>query len=239
MPTCVISQPRLFPGLHYLHRMMAADVFVIFDTVQFNPRHEENRAKLKTPKGGEWLTVPMRQTSREQWIRDTLIDNTQPWRRKAWGVIQSHYGKAPHFEQHAEAIRNIIEAPHETLLELAWGSWQPALRMLGIECRFVRASELPVSGKGPGLLLDICKHLGADVYLSGGFGREYLDTAEFTQAGIAVDFHEYEYPVYPQRYDGFVPYLSYLDLLFNVGLERDFVLTGANPLAACAEGVGP
>ena len=45
MAICVISQPRLFPGLHYLHRMMVADVFVIFDTVQFNPRHEENRAK--------------------------------------------------------------------------------------------------------------------------------------------------------------------------------------------------
>src|SRR5436305_13250676 len=77
VPTCVISQPRFFPGLHYLHRMMVADVFVIFDSVQFNPRHEENRAKLKTPRGGEWLTVPTRRTSREQLIRVPCVDNRQ------------------------------------------------------------------------------------------------------------------------------------------------------------------
>ena len=60
MPVCVISQPRFFPGLHYLHRMLVADVFVILDTVQFNPRHEENRARLMTPHGPSWLTVPVR-----------------------------------------------------------------------------------------------------------------------------------------------------------------------------------
>ncbi len=235
MTTCVISQPRLFPGLHYLHRMMLADVFVIFDTVQFNPRHEENRAKIKTARGGEWLTVPMRQSSREQLIRDTAIDNTRPWQRKIWGTIQTVYAKAPGFETNAPAIRAIIEAPHATLLDLDRASWEPALRLLGITCRFVCASELPLSGKGPGLLLDICKHIGADTYLSGGFGREYLDTAEFARQGIEVLFHEYNPAVYPQRYEGFVPFLSYLDVLFNGGLDRAFVLAGGRVVPSSAE----
>jgi len=237
MSICVISQPRLFPGLHYLHRMMVADVFVILDTVQFNPRHEENRAKLKTPKGGEWLTVPMLQATRDQLICDTAIDNSQPWRRKAWGTIQSHYGKAPGFAAPAAAIQQIVDTPRETLLELDRASWEPALRLLGITCQLVRASELPISGKGPRLLLDICKHLGAGAYLSGGFGREYLDCAEFARAGVEVCFHQYEYPAYPQRHDGFVPFLSYLDVLFNVGLERDFVMAGGSIQSACPEGV--
>ncbi len=239
MSICVISQPRLFPGLHYLHRMMVADVFVIFDSVQFNPRHEENRAKLKTPRGGEWLTVPMRQESREQLIRDTPIANSQPWQRKAWNTIQNHYGKAPYFAANAPAIQKIVESPHETLTDLDRASWEPALRMLGVTCEFVAASELPVSGKGPRLLLDICKHLGADTYLSGGFGREYLDTAEFAREGVEVAFHEYDHRPYPQCHGEFVPYLSYLDLLFNVGLEREFVLAGGNIVAACAERVAP
>jgi hypothetical protein len=239
MSICVISQPRLFPGLHYLDRMMVADVFVILDTVQFNPRHEENRAKLKTPKGGEWLTVPMRQASRVQPIRDTVIDNTQPWRRKAWGTIQNLYAKTPGYEANADAIRAIIEAPHETLLDLDRASWEPAVRMLGITCQFVCASELPVSGRGPRLLLDICKHVNASTYLSGGFGREYLDCAEFAREGVEVLFHEYDHPVYPQRHEVFVPFLSYLDVLFNVGLERDFVQAGGSVVPAAAEGVTP
>jgi hypothetical protein len=226
MKICVISQPRFFPGLHYLHRMMVADVFVIFDSVQFNPRHEENRAKLKTPRGGEWLTVPTRRTSREQLIRETSVDNSQAWQRKAVKTIQHLYGKSAFYEAHAPAIQRILETPYETLTQLNRASWEPALRLLGITCRFVCSSGLPVSGKGPRLLLDICKYLGADTYLSGAFGREYLDVGEFAREGVAVTFHDYQYPPYRQCHDGFIPFLSYLDVLFNVGLDRDFVLGG-------------
>ncbi|HLQ38742.1 MAG TPA: WbqC family protein [Planctomycetota bacterium] len=37
---------------------------------------------------------------------------------------------------------------------------------------------------------------------------------------MEVRFHDYTYPVYAQRFGEFVPYLSYLDMLFNVGLQR-------------------
>lgn len=228
MTTCVISQPRLFPGLHYLHRMMVADIFVIFDTVQFNPRHEENRARLKTPQGTQWLTVPMRQGSREQVIRETYIDNAQPWQRKFIGTLHNLYGKAPFYKTHTLEITRILERPFETLTELDRASWEPALRMLGISCRFVLASELPLAGKGPQLLLDICTYLGADVYLSGGFGREYLDVAQFAAAGVEVQFHDYSYPVYPQHHGDFIPFLSYLDLLFHGGLDRETVMSGSS-----------
>lgn len=230
MSICVISQPRFFPGLHYLHRMMVADVFVIFDTVQFTPRHEENRAKLKSPQGPQWLTVPMRKISREQLITDTFINNTQPWQQKAISTLNHLYSKAPHYKTYASEIHSILEAPHETLTQLDRSSWEPALQILDITCQFIYASDLPVSGKGPQLLLDICKYLGTDTYLSGAFGRDYLDTSKFTGEGIAVNFHEYSYPVYPQRFDDFVPYLSYLDMLFNAGLDREQILDGGKIL---------
>ena len=230
MPICVISQPRLFPGLHYLHRMMVADVFVILDTVQFTPRHEENRAKLKTPQGPQWLTVPMRQSSREQLILQTYIDNSQPWAAKAIKTLYTLYGKAPYYQTYIPEIVHILESPYETLIQLDQASWEPALRLLGITCQFIRASELPVSGRGPELLLDICKHLGADIYLSGAFGREYLDVTEFMAEGIRVQFHEYTCPIYPQRFGDFIPFLSYLDMLFNTDLEYNRVLAGGKLL---------
>ena len=232
MSICVISQPRFFPGLHYLHRMMVADVFVIFDTVQFNPRHEENRAKIKTPSGPHWLTVPVRQASREQRILDTRIDYSRPWQDGVLKTLQHLYGKAPYYKTYAPAVRAVLEARPETLTELDRASWGPALERLGVTCRFVRASELPVSGRGPQLLLDVCKCLGAKTYLSGGFGRDYLDPAAFAREGVTVNFHDYHYPEYPQRFEGFVPFLSYLDALFNVGLERDLVLAGGASVPA-------
>jgi hypothetical protein len=226
MSICVISQPRFFPGLHYLHRMMIADIFVILDTVQFTPRHEENRTKLKTPQGPQWLTVPMRQFSREQPIRDTHLDNNQPWQDKAIKMLNNLYSRTPNYKTYAPEIISLLEAPYKTLTQLDRASWEPALRLLGITCEFVYASDLPMSGRGPQLLLDICKYLEANIYLSGAFGREYLNRADFAAAGVEVRFHEYNYPVYPQRFGDFVPFLSYLDMLFNIGLERDKVRLG-------------
>jgi len=124
------------------------------------------------------------------------------------------------------AVQRLLETPYETLTQLDVASWEPALRLLGVTCQFLRASDLPVEGRGPRLLLDICKHVGADTYLSGSFGREYLDTAEFAREGVSVTFHEYQYCPYPQRYEGFIPFLSYLDALFNAGLDRSMVEGG-------------
>lgn len=226
MTLCVISQPRFFPGLHYLHRMMVADIFVVLDNVQFNPRHEENRAKLKTPAGPHWLTVPVKQSGRGQLISDTHVDLTPPWRRKAIAMLEHLYGKSPFYRTYADEIIDILEAPFQGLTQLDCASWEPALRHLGITCRIIRSSEIPVSGNGPRLLLDICRHLGADIYLSGAFGQSYLDVARFSAEGVGVRFHEYTYPVYQQRFGEFVPFLSYLDMLFNAGLRREQVWSG-------------
>jgi hypothetical protein len=210
--------------------MMVCDLFVIFDTVQFTPRHEENRAKLKGPQGTQWLTVPMRQSSRDQRIYDTKVDDEQPWRQRAAGILHHFYGKTPYYSAYSAEILGIIDRPYATLTHIDRASWEPALRRLGINCQFVYASELPVVGKGPKQLLDICKYLDADVYLSGGFGRQYLNTDEFATEGVEVQYHEYHYPVYTQRHGDFVPFLSYLDMLFNIGLDRDIVLSGGEVL---------
>jgi hypothetical protein len=223
MTRCVISQPRFFPGLHYLHRMLVADVFVVLDTVQYNPRHEENRAKLRSPDGTQWLTVPMRRTGRNQLICDTHVSDPR-WATKALRTLAHLYARAPRYGDSIDEVRAVIEGGHTTLTDLDVASWGPALDRIGTHARIVHASELDVTGRGSELLLEICRVVGADVYLSGGFGRDYLDADVFGAAGIQLEFHDYRYPSYPQRYGEFIPYLSYLDVLFNFGLDRATVL---------------
>ncbi len=230
MTVCLISQPRLFPGLHYLHRLLVSDVFVVLDTVQFTPRHEENRTRLKAPDGARWLTIPMLKQSREQLISDTRIDQTQHWRRKAVNTLESLYGAAPRYDEYVEEVRAILERPHESLLDVTVASWEPALRLLAPRCEIVLASDLEATGSGQDQLLGICREVGADTYLSGAFGKEYLDESRFRAEGIRVRYHEYDCPEYPQRFGDFVPYLSYIDLLFNAGLDLALIESGArNP----------
>ena len=174
---------------------------------------------MRTPQGSQWLTVPVHKESRDQLIASTRIHRENNWQRDAVRTLAHLYGKTPFYDQYAAEVAGIIEAPHEHLVDLDQASWGPALRELSVECSFVCASALPVTGQGPQLLIDICKSLGADVYLSGPDGRKYIDTAAFAAAGVEVRFHEYEHPVYPQRFGEFMPWLSYLDMLFNAGLE--------------------
>ncbi len=237
MTVCLISQPRLFPGLHYLHRLLVSDVFVVLDTVQFTPRHEENRTRIKAQDGARWLTIPMLKRSRGQLISDTQIDQTQHWKRKATNTLESLYGASPRYSEYGEEIRSILDGPHETLLDVTMASWEPAFRLLEPRCEIVLASELETTATGQEQLLEICREVGADAYLSGAFGKQYLDENLFGDAGIRVHYHEYDYPEYQQRFGDFIPFLSYLDLLFNVGLDRQLIESGGRiPGAEVKEG---
>ncbi len=65
--------------------------------------------------------------------------------------------------------------------------------------------------------LNLCRELGATVYLSGPLGRNYLREELFSHEQIAVRYDDYQHPVYPQVYPGFEPYMAAIDLLFNCG----------------------
>ena len=64
---------------------------------------------------------------------------------------------------------------------------------------------------------NLCKELKAKTYLSGPFGRDYLDAKKFSKDNIDIIYHDYSHPKYEQLGDTFIPYLSSLDLLFNHG----------------------
>ena len=72
----------------------------------------------------------------------------------------------------------------------------------------VRSSELDVAGSKGELIVNLCRAVGADEYLAGPSGRDYLDLDAFAEQGIAVRFFDYEHPAYDQGADPFVPCLS-------------------------------
>ena len=73
--------------------------------------------------------------------------------------------------------------------------------------------------------MELCIKVGATTYLSGPFGRDYLDASAFEKAGIELLYHDYIHPKYSQCFDGFEPYMSVIDLLFNHGEESLEILS--------------
>lgn len=219
MSVVCISQPRYLPSPAYLQRFHLCDYFVYLDTVQFTPRDWENRNRIKTPVGAQWLSVPVVREHRGQLIRDTRIDHSGNWARKHLESLRMNYSKAGFFDQVFPLLVNTLSRPWEYLYELNREIVQELLKLLGVSCQVVWASDLSACGKGSSLLLEITKELGGTRYLSGPLGRNYVVEEDFRAAGIDVAFHQCTIGTYPQLFGGYVPNLSAIDLLFNAGAE--------------------
>ena len=89
--------------------------------------------------------------------------------------------------------------------------------MFGITTELIRSSEVGSRETKLNLKLELCREVGANTYISGPFGREYLDGTAFKEQNIEIRFHEYVHPTYRQVFDGFEPYMSAIAMLFNEG----------------------
>jgi hypothetical protein len=212
-----IHQPQYLPWLGYFHKMMMSDVFVFLDDVQFKKNEFQNRNRIKTAEGASWLTVPVIHHF-PQLISEVEINNRRDWRKKHLRTLDMNYRKAPYFDNFFPLFASGLTRDWEYLSPLNIYSIEKISKALGIKKRFIKSSELaPLENGATDRLIDICRKLGADTYISGAGGRSYLELGKFDEAGIKVQFQEFNHPVYPQLYGKFEPYLSVVDLLFNCG----------------------
>ena len=220
-----ILQPSYLPWLGFFEQMTRSDKFVLLDDVQYTRRDWRNRNKVRVKEGWVWLTVPVQQKSRfSQSLLETRIDNSVSWRRKHLETLRQHYCKAPFFEKYFPRCQQIYEKDWEFLFDLCLETIQFLKEEMGIETPLLRSSEMKLSGEKTERLVSICGELGATHYLSGESGSDYISQEDFSNPGIELEYQNYEHPVYPQRYPGFVPHLSTIDLLFNCGEQSLSIL---------------
>lgn len=224
-----ILQPSYLPWLGFFDQMHRADTFVFLDDVQFTKRDWRNRNKIRTPNGWAWLTVPVLQKSQfKQLLKDTRIDNSVPWRRKHCEAIRAHYAKAPYFDLYFPALESVYNKHWGFLLDLCYETLWILQEALGIQVSILKSSEIAIESAKEEKILALCQRLGASHYLTGDASANYLCPEAFDQQGIVLEMQNYRHPSYHQRYSGFVPYLSVIDLLFNEGEQSLAVLNGAN-----------
>ena len=213
-----ILQPSYLPWLGFFEQMSRADKFVLLDDVQYTRRDWRNRNRIRVRENWIWLTVPVQQKSRfSQSLLETRIDNSLPWRRKHLETLRQHYCKAPFFEKYFPRCQQVYEKDWTFLFDLCLETINLIKEEMGIETPLLRSSEMKPGGEKTERLVSICRELGATHYLSGESGSNYIAEEDFSSQGIALEYQNYEHPVYPLRYTGFVPHLSAIDLLFNCG----------------------
>ncbi len=220
-----IHQPQYLPWLGYFDKISKSDVFVLLDNVQFKKNEWQNRNRIKTARGWQWLTVPVIHKFSQK-IDEVKINNTVRWGKKHLNTLVTNYSKTAFFRQHIAFFEQAFAREWRCLVDLNIHFIRYLADGLGLsEKRLVRASAYDLREDATERLIDICKQLQGDVYLSGRDGAKYLNTALFEKEGIQVVFQDYHHPRYPQLYGAFEPCLSAVDLLFNCGSESRSVLT--------------
>lgn len=213
-----VHQPAYMPWLGYFDKIVRSDIFVFLDSVQYQKNSFQNRNRILGPQGPFWLTVPVKSKGHIGTIlRNTLIDDTRPWRDKHLKSIEMNYHKAPYFNECFPKLQALLATPEANLAELCWNHLQFWLTEFGIKTRIVRSSSVLLSSNKSDLILDLCKYFDANLYLSGALGRDYLNEASFASAGIKIQYQNFLHTVYPQLRDDFEPCIGIVDYWMNCG----------------------
>lgn len=215
--TVAIHQPNYLPWIGYFHKIHRSDVFVLLDDAEYSARSWINRNKIKTPDGWSWLTVPV--GSSDEAIRDVEIPSND-WRTTHLKSFQHNYGNANYYDEFADVLEDVYATEWALLAELNVRLLEEICRHVSIEFEFVKSSTLDVETTGTERLVEICQEVGASRYLSGQGADGYMEDELFADAGIDLEYQSFEHPTYEQRFGEFVPNLSFVDAVLNVGADQ-------------------
>mgnify|MGYP001286647470 FL=1 len=219
--TCAIHQPNFMPWLGYFYKIANSDVFVILDNVDIllgSSKAITNRVKIKTQMGEQWLTVPIKKGD-SKLIKDIKVQDNN-WRIKLLKTIQQNYGKTAYFSKIFPLVEQLILFQTENLSAYNTNIITIISKHLGINTPIILASELTnISTDRNQRIIDICKNLNCNTYLSGKGGTKYHDISLFNNNNINIHLTNYTHPVYNQLYGDFVEGLSVIDYLFSNSME--------------------
>jgi len=221
-----IHQPEHMPWLGFFCKMIECDLFVILDCVQFTKNNYQNRNRFLSRSGSTyWQTVPVKM-KHHTWkeFREIEIASAVFWQHRYLNLLKANYRNASFFAAYIGLVENIILQPWEKLIDLNMAVIACIRQLIGIRTDLILASSLEATGRKSGLLVDICKKVGATSYISGMGGHRYLDHRLFEDQGINIIMH-----AFPQKLllvDPHYPNTSIVDILFRMGEKKimDYVL---------------
>jgi hypothetical protein len=236
-----IAQPTYLPWLGYFDLMDQVDAFVLLDSVQFEKQSWQQRNRIKTPIGLQWLTVPVAFHNRfGQQIRNVEIRDPE-FARKHLRAIELNYRRSPFFDPYFQDLTKILLSYSAgRLVDLNARLIRWFCGLLDIQTPILYSSAMNQDGRRSELLVNLCKSLGADSYVSPLGSATYLlsDLESFRRIGIDITFQYYEHPVYRQRFPPFCPYASVVDLLLNEGPKSAHILRQGRKVSLFPSQVG-
>lgn len=216
-----IHQPCYLPYLGVFHKIWKADAFVFLDDAQYSNGYVFEWNRIKTPQGECRLKVPLHKVF-GQTLREVVPKYELGWQHKHLKTVEMNYKKAPYFKELFPHYENMLCHPYHSLADVNIDLMNFFILWfdLGYKKTYF-TSDWKLESRSEARVIEICKRLGADAYLSGTGGRNYQEEEHFKEAGIKLVYQEWEPLEYRQLWGGFRPYMSILDYAMNEGHDID------------------
>lgn len=214
-----ICQPNYIPWKGYFDAINLADVFVLYDDVQYTKKDWRNRNRIKTSSGLFWLTIPVITNGKfYQKICETKVDGMW-WSKKHLKSILLNYKRAAYFNEYRELIEDwYLRINSEFLVDINYLFLKKICELLKIRTVFKRSSDFKLSEGRNERVIDLCKQLNAVKIINGPSAKQHMIENLFCKAGIEVEYMDFiGYPEYNQLYPPFEHKVSIIDLIFNEG----------------------
>jgi hypothetical protein len=215
-----IHQPNYLPYMGYFNKMKNVDIFILYDIAQYVKNRYDNRNRIRIREGAVYLTIPV--TDKDSYLKrfnEVVLPSDSTWQKNHWKSIHANYANSEFFNLYSEFFQHIYSKKFTFLSDFNEMIILYIKEKLDLDSEIIKTTKLNLNLnlKSTDLLIDILKKVDAKEYLSGPSGRKYLDEKKFHEAKIKLKFQDYQCPVYKQRYPGFIPNLSVIDLIFNMG----------------------
>ena len=208
-----ILQPTYLPWLGWFDIVDQVDCLILLDDVAFSKQSWQQRNRLRTLKGLEYVSVPVRSAGRSgqkisevQFVDDRFVGKLER-------LITGSYARAPYLKELLPSFSEVLRKSSASgqLSELNTGLIEWFCKTLGISTPRQLSSKLRVSGKRGERVSALCEQVGAREYLSPAGSEVYLleDLSAFEQRQIEVALHIYEHPVYRQTLCPFLPFVLF------------------------------
>lgn len=191
----ILLSTAYLPSLEYLQYVLHADMVFIEAHEYFVKQTYRNRFDMITANGKLTLSIPLLKKGNKELITEKCISYAENWQQQHWRSITSAYKNSPYFEYFEDEFRPFYETKFEYLFEFNLKLLQTILNILRVkkEIQFTTLFEIDPKEK-----MDL----------------RGISNSSHQPNNTALYYHQ----LFENKL-GFIPNVSCLDALFNIGLQ--------------------
>lgn len=204
--------PQFAPNLYDLAAMLKADCVILQDVEKWSRKSRVHRAKIRTPNGTQWINIPVRTEDRKKAIREVRIDHSKDWITPLLRTLEYNYRNSIYYDFYEPEIKADFQSATEYtyLMNFVLFIQKRLLQFMELSITYKLASDIPEYTSNPDVLAD---RLNIEKLV-----QEY-DSRHYQRQSQTDNKLMFNHPRYHQHFDGFEPWCSILDILFQFGPE--------------------